>query len=292
MHLAPLEIDVDQAKAGLAEYTEALRHERSVEDEAIAAAYRAAARGLPVISLAAAITAGGFFDNGLPRIAVIRADATQCTVERWWSDSGLTFTDENASGRPVTALAGRPRGTAARHRRRYEHVGLRAPQLPLDLAVGLQRGPSAPAASRPRSSAQRQQEDHQPAKGATIVDTRADPLVTALRDRRLALGLTLAEFARRLHVDPRTISRIESGTHSPVLATLRRWAAVLDYDIYTAPRLVGAQFRPCGTVSAARRHRAHAEPLDDLCRAAERGHSREYKRARAKARRRSTSEAA
>jgi hypothetical protein len=51
MHLATLDIDVEQAKAGLDEYTGALRIERTAEDEAIAAAYRAAARGLPIISL-------------------------------------------------------------------------------------------------------------------------------------------------------------------------------------------------------------------------------------------------
>jgi len=106
MHFATLDVDTEQAKARLAEYTAALRDERNVEDEAIAAAYRAAARGLPIISLSAAIAGGGFFDNGLPRIAVARADATQFRVERWWSGHGLTFTDERATLRPVTALVG------------------------------------------------------------------------------------------------------------------------------------------------------------------------------------------
>lgn len=106
MDLATLDIDVEQAKAGLDEYAGALRAERSVEDEAIAAAYRAASRGLPLISLSVAIFTGGFFDNGLPRIAICRADATMCSVERWWSDRGLTYYDEYATTRPVTALVG------------------------------------------------------------------------------------------------------------------------------------------------------------------------------------------
>jgi len=108
MQLATLDIDVDQAKAGLDEYSAALRVERTAEDEAIAAAYRAAARGLPIISLSAAVAAGGFFpDNGLPRVAICRADATRCTVDRpYYSNSVVTFSDEYATGRPTTALVG------------------------------------------------------------------------------------------------------------------------------------------------------------------------------------------
>jgi hypothetical protein len=108
MQLAMLDIDAETAKAGLDEYNAALRVERNAEDEAIAAAYRAAARGLPVISLSAAVAAGGFFpDNGLPRIAICRADATQCTVERsYYSGSHVTFFDEYATGRPTTAMVG------------------------------------------------------------------------------------------------------------------------------------------------------------------------------------------
>lgn len=68
------------------EATERLRHyqaqiaaERTPEDDAIRAGYRAAARGLPVISLPAAVHAGGYFDRtGLPRLAIARADAETC----------------------------------------------------------------------------------------------------------------------------------------------------------------------------------------------------------------------
>jgi hypothetical protein len=106
MQLSGLEIDPDTARVRLAEYAAALRVERNAEDEAIAAAYRAAARGLPVISLSAAVTAGGFFDNGLPRIAIARATATRCAVARSRSDAGLVYSDERATGWPVRALVG------------------------------------------------------------------------------------------------------------------------------------------------------------------------------------------
>jgi hypothetical protein len=81
MELATLEITEEEAKERLAEYEHQLAEERTAEDEAIKAGYRAAARGLPVVRLTRCIQNGGFFDNGLPRIAVVRADATECWVQ-------------------------------------------------------------------------------------------------------------------------------------------------------------------------------------------------------------------
>lgn len=78
MNLETIEIDPAVAKERLDEYTESLRYDRNSEDEKIARAYRAAARGLPIIRLSDTIQAGGFHSNGLPRIAVVRADAKGC----------------------------------------------------------------------------------------------------------------------------------------------------------------------------------------------------------------------
>jgi hypothetical protein len=80
MQLTPLVTDVEEAKERLAEYSKLAADERTAEDERIKAGYRAAARGMPVISLAEAVTAGGHFDNGLPRIAVVRADSQKCWI--------------------------------------------------------------------------------------------------------------------------------------------------------------------------------------------------------------------
>jgi len=92
MELDSLVMDREEASERLAEYEKALRHERNAEDEAIAAGYRAAARGLPVISLSAAMTAGGWHDDGLPRLAICRADAEQCWVRvRTWQDGKTEF---------------------------------------------------------------------------------------------------------------------------------------------------------------------------------------------------------
>lgn len=90
MDLATIEVDREEAKAKLDEYRGRLGDERSAEDDAIAQAYRAVARGHTVISLPDAIAAGGHFPSGLPRIAVVRADAQECFVRRGYSTGGRT----------------------------------------------------------------------------------------------------------------------------------------------------------------------------------------------------------
>jgi hypothetical protein len=79
MELSTL-ISPEEATERLAAYEAQLADERTAEDDAIRAGYRAAARGLPVIHLPNTIAAGGWFPNGLPRLAVIRADASECWV--------------------------------------------------------------------------------------------------------------------------------------------------------------------------------------------------------------------
>jgi hypothetical protein len=93
MDLAPLGISREEATAKLAEYEQALRVNRTAEDEAIVAGYRAAARGLPVISLQRTIAAGGFHENGFPRLAVVGAQATECYAR--WERHALVFADRD-----------------------------------------------------------------------------------------------------------------------------------------------------------------------------------------------------
>jgi hypothetical protein len=94
MNLATIETTPEEAKSKLDEYRIALQHEHTAEDEALAQAYRAVARGLTVIRLSEVVAAGGSFPNGLPRIAVVRADAQECfvDVDRWRHAGEATFT--------------------------------------------------------------------------------------------------------------------------------------------------------------------------------------------------------
>ncbi len=112
-------------------------------------------------------------------------------------------------------------------------------------------------------------------------------LIGALRARRLELGLTQAQLAARLNVTKGAVARWErSGTagNSPTLDTLRRWAGALGLQIYAIPKIDGAQFRPHGTMAAARRHYYHHESLCEPCRDAERQRDRLRKHAQRAAR--------
>jgi hypothetical protein len=96
MELATFVIPEDEAKAKLDAYAHLVASQRTAEDRAIAAGYRAAARGLPVISLPRTVSAGGFFENGLPKIAVAPAAAAMCHV-RWdsWRGADLIYADRD-----------------------------------------------------------------------------------------------------------------------------------------------------------------------------------------------------
>lgn len=104
MDLATIEVSKGEALAKLDEYASLIREDRTAEDEAIAAGYRAAARGLPVIDLPRTVASGGLHDNGLPRIAVIRADATRCFAR--WSGSDVIFADRDDWNANRGALVG------------------------------------------------------------------------------------------------------------------------------------------------------------------------------------------
>jgi hypothetical protein len=105
MNLPTIEVTEEEAAAKLAEYEEALKHERNAEDEAIAQAYRAAKRGLQVVRLSEAVAGGGFFDgHGLPRIAIARADTLQCVAH--WSGDDLIYADSDRWSINQGALVG------------------------------------------------------------------------------------------------------------------------------------------------------------------------------------------
>src|SRR4051794_41478823 len=59
---------------------------------------------------------------------------------------------------------------------------------------------------------------------------KTNPIAAHLRERRFELGLTQQEVATAAATSHSAISRLESGTQTPSLATLQRVAAVLDED--------------------------------------------------------------
>ncbi len=60
---------------------------------------------------------------------------------------------------------------------------------------------------------------------------KLNPIAAHLRERRFELGLTQQEVATAAGTSHTAISRLESGTHTPSLATLQKIAAVLDEEL-------------------------------------------------------------
>ncbi len=60
---------------------------------------------------------------------------------------------------------------------------------------------------------------------------KTNPVAAHLRERRYELGLTQQEVATAAGTSHSAISRLESGTHTPSLATLQKIAAVLDEEL-------------------------------------------------------------
>ena len=82
MELSTIDMPRDEAREALEHYKAAVRTDRRDEDRRIAAGLRAIVAGHALIRLPETISRGGWFDNGLPRIAVARANATRCFVRR------------------------------------------------------------------------------------------------------------------------------------------------------------------------------------------------------------------
>lgn len=63
-----------------------------------------------------------------------------------------------------------------------------------------------------------------------------DPLVAALRQRRLDLWLTMEELAGRMHLQGKRVWEFELGCPNPTLWSVRRFAEALDCDVVLVPR--------------------------------------------------------
>jgi DNA-binding XRE family transcriptional regulator len=60
---------------------------------------------------------------------------------------------------------------------------------------------------------------------------KTNPIAAHLRERRFELGLTQQEVATAAGTSHTAISRLESGAHTPSLATLQKIAVVLDEEL-------------------------------------------------------------
>lgn len=102
-------------------------------------------------------------------------------------------------------------------------------------------------------------------------------LVAQLEAARIERGISRRDLAYAAGIGPATAETVLT-TGRAHLQTILAIAHVLGLELYAVTPLQGAQYRPCGTLSAARRHYARGEPLDALCRGEQRRYDRERKR--------------
>jgi transcriptional regulator with XRE-family HTH domain len=61
-------------------------------------------------------------------------------------------------------------------------------------------------------------------------------VIGALKEIRLAWGLSREDLSERCGVSPRAIYYVEAGHRSPTLETLELWADALGYEITLKPK--------------------------------------------------------
>lgn len=67
-----------------------------------------------------------------------------------------------------------------------------------------------------------------PVNGSPDLDWVAERIGPRIRSRRIELGLSLRELARRIHVSPSFVSRVETGRCPPSIGTLCALTTELD----------------------------------------------------------------
>ena len=132
MEFHPINMDPTEARKAYLQYRLAVKQGRTGEDREIRLGYRALSRGQQVISLRAAVRAGGVDERGLPRLAVCRADARWCYTEGVAHDGAVTFRMDRVSAtRDVRRRVRMPAGTLpAPRRQRWRTFAAMVPIVP------------------------------------------------------------------------------------------------------------------------------------------------------------------
>ncbi len=102
--------DKEAAKAARDAYMEAARRSRSAMDRALAQSYKAIAEGSCLVDIEATMRETPVHDNGLPKLAIVRADFKQVFLKLHHDGSGvMAGTQEFAEGYRVKTRAGTAR---------------------------------------------------------------------------------------------------------------------------------------------------------------------------------------
>jgi hypothetical protein len=90
MNLQAVEMDPNAAREAFLQYREAFRKTASETDEALMRGYKEIANGRRIIYLPDTIKAGGVTPEGLPKLAIARADSEWADCEVW-KDGRVSF---------------------------------------------------------------------------------------------------------------------------------------------------------------------------------------------------------
>jgi hypothetical protein len=108
MDLTTFDLNPDNAKAKAAELNATLRKRKlQPQERTLLNTYRALARELPVIDIHTAIGGAGLNAQGLPHLAIARADASLVRVRCW--TTGAVYITTEAGGGTVTGQVTRRR---------------------------------------------------------------------------------------------------------------------------------------------------------------------------------------
>ena len=128
MNVPTIAMDPDQAKAKLKAYRRELHHQADATYQAAADGYRFLSAGFPLIDIEAAIRAGGFDGEGLPCLAIARADSKVVCVHTWSGETRF-YRERNRGRRPTNEVVSLPIAAPQNHWRKYTRV----PMVPADV---------------------------------------------------------------------------------------------------------------------------------------------------------------
>lgn len=125
-------VDREEAARLHRKYQECMQWSEPIDQE-IARIYKAIAQDRMVIRALASIVAAGLGDDGLPKLAIVRADATRCSLYLQ-SNGGARFSMNGYQpDRNHRCYIDLPAGSFPDSNRRYRHYDAQVPLVPLPL---------------------------------------------------------------------------------------------------------------------------------------------------------------
>jgi hypothetical protein len=115
MNVTEIPMSVDEAREHFRAYRNSVKDRLNEEDRGILRGYRAIIRGQRVINLRATIEMAGVNKQGLPKLAIMRADKEQCSCQVRLRSGDVTFSPDANFWRARSTGTIRVRGALPKH---------------------------------------------------------------------------------------------------------------------------------------------------------------------------------